>query len=1362
MISPHQKGLLFDSSSTPSLSFAMDALREAALSPTQPPASESVLCTPSNIATPARLEPSQRPFVSPQPHSVGVHFPSSNRHVSPLTQIFRSNSTTTNTQLRLKASHNKPPLPSPSRTPTSNGKRVAGTPSPAPPLRVRNGESTTPCAPSPSTQSDSFASPSVHDHIPATFSGVKTPGSNPIIIQPEHSPSESEKTQLAKEQDPEILASFFKMRSAKMLSPFGNPSKKRARNLTIVDVNTNPLARDKEEASEIPSNVPIDTVLNVPFSLSYGFEETLEVDLGCRASRVPLPYAINIFTFDLEGSIKPHSARLERDPDDKASVLVDILKQEVIFSTVPDEDNEQTNPISDALEEACIVFWAAPDAHAERGYDRFVLTVTDEDGKEYETNVEIRVRKTEPIIAVETEEEAPDVSRTETFIDFPAGCQSSEKSVRIWNKTEGGAPLLLNILMRDCASGVFSIGHNSDDARLCIPMYIPFGESCNFSAKFELVSEAAIDHEFYGFALIKYATILPASVCPEDDAELYHAYDHVLNFTATSAVEAEDHKSGHEVPRPISPEDDELREHRFCHPESALHPEANCILEHSAHSGLLPSTPESSHKEEKSIDSGKSLKNLKSIAVHGSKFRNEGISIEPLPIHVSPGAIEEVPTDTGNPVEYCRVFLHQPPKWIPGQDRKEKTPYGSHPSKEAVSENESAKNPSCDNKIVPMKGQRSFKSNYRSYVSVSMAERLKRLTENESRSQKSLNQNDAKRAPCDRETERGSNVSQIHTKVGSSTDNVTGKPSNGHAKFSELENGPAMKSANSLTIPRAEESARGDSQAKSGTIRSELEGNDAVDTVKSDHGPKHSSVRASRELSNSTMGSTLTTLNFQRRESPSAFEYGTEEIDRSPENAARSSHQSFTTNTSAEDGKRYFGFRRLAKNRKPKIKMPRSIRENGVRIRATCGSAILPLFNASSSSIHVSLEIKKHVGSDAAATVSHKMLALDSQQRTNVIITRMSSKEGHLRIIISGYLRGPVKLSTVYHVPLFVEESPNRVPAATGFAVDRPTITFYKNPSRYQYQSLRVLNGTYRTVHYKVWLGGLRNAMSGCDDCVLSITSEKEGTVEGRKCVTVQVRFDSNNPVQYYRQMLHISMDNSRDKVPIFAYTGSSSIRMSVTKEGLFHAENHGNRSGFVVLSGPEIDSENNVTEKVVLLPKQHRDMVAPYGSGTLIYTGDEIARSRFCDAAKLVANAKREGGEEMCLFLESFDGEEEARQKERLLWHRDTTYSLHYAGRLLGNSVCRYRYDPDERRVVKESKRSNDCGWHASIDGDGYVHIENYDTDKVLNFKCKGAEPMYGKIPPLGDAKLAAFLENVDVYARDTCIELYNERRAG
>ncbi|PXF44919.1 hypothetical protein BWQ96_05283 [Gracilariopsis chorda] len=1372
-----QQRLHFDAAAVPSLNHAMDALREAALTPARPSPSDSLLCTPSTITTPAQLYPTHRPFVSPQPRS-SPH--------SSIAHIFRNNSASANAQLLVKPSHLKPPLPSPARTPSTNANStVVATPSPASALRLRNAHPNTLYTPSPSPNSEAFVSPSVNNQIPATFSAVKTPGANPIITHEEDSPSASVKKQIATSQDPQVLASFFKLRSAKFLSPLGkNHPKKSHRNLAHVDVNANPLACTDQQAASIPTAVQPDTVLNVPFSMSFGFEETLDIQLGCRASRVPLPYAINVFTYDLHGSIKPCTARLERDPDHHPTTLVDFISCDVLFAPAYDHDNEHdhdelNSQSENVVEEACLIFWAAPDAHLDKGHDTFVLTVTDYNGQEYETKVDIHVTKTEPLIAVHTDDEPADISRTETTIEFLPHQSSLEKSVTVWNKTAGEAPLLLNVVMQDCAAGAFSIRQHPDEETLCIPMYIPAGESCSFSARFNLTPDIQGEHECYGIGLVKFATILPSSVSPEDDAELYHSYDHVLNFVGYSTVT----ENPDQLKEQFSPPDhDDLQEHQFCHPEAHLHPAQSCPLEDVA--TYFPSDASQPNSADRSIlDSvrdcirkGTELKMPQLVPRDNVHEKEACVRAEPLPILVSPDAVEPLPEGVSEqPAEYCRMFLHQAPKWTAGQDlpnnqvtrvtRYDKQRPEGKASSKKLEDNQDGRHkpPPIENLKISENGTEKQTPSEAKVVrkDPSTEEQNEGPSSSETRVDGQLEEDRLHATAVQAKTSPAVSADESQPTLQPQPRNALESETMPHTNTQTEEevHGKRISHANS---PDTHHPANEGHVVKNGSRIDRippLERTKLPDRLCVKNRVSTAPRKKAPSLSATSVG-TERTVKFQRR-SATAFENEAreaEEVKSPEEDAVGLSHHSFGTTQSAGNRLPYV-LKRLVKNRKPKIKMPRSVRENGVRILSNCGSAILPLFNATSSPVTVTFELKRYPGSETAAIVSQSMLVLEPQQRTKVVITRLSAKQGHLRIIIASYLRGAVKLSTVYHVPLYLEACRNRLPAATGFAVDRPTITFYNSNSRYQTCSLRVLNGTYGSVPFKVWIGGGKNADND-NGTVFQIISPTEGTVEGRKCVTVEVRFNSSHPVQYYRRMLYISMANNTDKIPIFAYTGSSSVRLSVLDGGIFRAENLGTRSGFVVLSGPEVHSEDNVTEKIVLKPNEKRDLVSPYGSGTIMYTGDEIARSRFCRAVRLSQDARNEVDDEMVLFLGGFNGEENARTTEGLHWPRDTRHSLHYAGRLLGNCIRRYRYDPEQGHIITDRRSTDDSGWQASIDANGYVHIENYDSENKLKFSCKGAEPTVGVIPPLGDAKLAAFVEQVQIFARGTSVELYNQPR--
>lgn len=1018
----------------------------------------------------------------------------------------------------------------------------------------------------------------------------------------------------------------------------------------------------------------------------------------------------------------------------------------------------------------------------DEGHDTFVLTVTDYDGVDYETKVQIHLTKTEPLIAVETDDEPADVSRTETTIEFLRSKSSSEKKITVWNKTAGDAPLLLNVVMDDCAAGAFSLQQHPAEQTPCIPMFIPAGESCSFTARFQLTPDIEGEPEYYGTGLVKFATILPSSVSPDDDAELYHAYDHVLNFVGYST--ATEHPQQLEQ-RLSSPRYDNLQEHHFCQPEAEMHPNQCCPVEdfgayrpseisltRSADHSILDSVRESMRK-------GDRISIPKLGPTHVLREDEVCVRAELLPILASPGAVQVLPEGVSEkPDDYCQMFLHQAPKWTPGQDlpqnqvtgvtrcekqgaeRRTNTEHltsshdglhelppienlnvsGDGAGKPAQSEAKAVESDQIerhlDSEIIAngqVDGDRlpTIAAEAKTVPAVSSDESKPALESHAKRAPESKmppNTNALAREGHERRVSQAQSPGTSHPPDKGHADNSGAKPNRSPLERTKLPDRLCVRNRAS-----------------------------AVPSVRN----RTSAVPRNNILSPSASSTgTERTVKFHRQ-SGTLFENEAQESEgvKSPgQDTVALSHRSFGTTQSAGDRLPNV-LKRLVKSRKPKIKMPRSVRENGVRIRSNSGSAILPLFNATSSPITVTFELKKYPSSKTAAIISQNMLVLEPQQRTKVVITRLSAKQGHMRIIIASYLRGAVKLSTVYHVPLYLEACRNRLPAATGFAVDRPTITFYNSNSQYQTCSLRVLNGTYGSVPFKVWIGGEKTSDKD-KAAVFQIISHTKGTVEGRKSITVQVRFNSSHPVQHYRRMLYISMANNTDKIPIFAYTGSSSVRLSLLEGGMFRAENLGVRSGFVVLSGPEVHSEDNVTEKIVLKPNEKKDLISPYGSGTIMYTGDEIARSRFCRAVRLSPDARNEVGDEMVLFLGDFKGEEGARTTEGLHWPRDTRHSLHYAGRLLGNSIRRYRYDPDQGHIIADRRSTDDVGWQASVDANGYVHIQNYDRENKLKFSCKGAEPSSGLIPPLGDAKLAAFVEQVQILARGTRVDLYNHQR--
>lgn len=453
------------------------------------------------------------------------------------------------------------------------------------------------------------------------------------------------------------------------------------------------------------------------------------------------------------------------------------------------------------------------------------------------------------------------------------------------------------------------------------------------------------------------------------------------------------------------------------------------------------------------------------------------------------------------------------------------------------------------------------------------------------------------------------------------------------------------------------------------------------------------------------------------------------------------------------------GFRQMAKALlkktpavQPKLKMPRKVLQRGLRIKPKSGSTLLPIYNDTSSSLNVHVSVKKSLLSKPAVTLETTFVAIRSGQSLDLKINRAKAEKGEAVVVLECVTTGETKsASTIYNVPLKVEAAERRVPTVQGFAVDRPTLTFHNPKGSARICQVRILNGTQTAAKFKVWIGDDENQQSHMvnGESIFTILSDSKGVIQPGKHISVLVSFDCEAGNSCYRQDLNVSVAGRVDNIPMFGYSGASDLKLSLTKGGLVRVRNVGNRSGFVVLTGPEIESESNEVERVIVQPGTAREFQLPYGTGTTIYTGDEIARSRMCRALSLFDPER--GGEDEGLFTGKFEGSEDARKREKLNWKKDNRYTLHYAGRLLDSNVVRYELDPVELKIVRfdENQREADVNWQATID-DGYVHIENYDPKRRLKFRAYGAEPAYGTVPPLGDAKLAAFTDVVRVKGRD------------
>lgn len=328
------------------------------------------------------------------------------------------------------------------------------------------------------------------------------------------------------------MPEVFQARSAKITAPiFPNLARHRPEaNRRFLDpsesleVSVNPFT-DGLERCALPSHIVPEIVHEVEFSSLVGFEETIDIDLGHRVARVPLPYAINIRVVQLDGSIRPVSANLETDPDYPNSTLLSVISETVNFET----DG------AGGYEDMMLTFWAAPDTSDQESSASLVLTVIDEEGITHETTLNLGAEGTEPIIAVKRPKFASKSNRQDTDISFDKAEQTEEEVVTVWNETKHDAPLFINVIVTESGGGVFSIARDGEESCECIPTTIPACSSFSFTAQFKRPQHEGSNRFYLGTILIKLGRMTSKHDDQFKSRDYNLAFDHVISLRATAA-----------------------------------------------------------------------------------------------------------------------------------------------------------------------------------------------------------------------------------------------------------------------------------------------------------------------------------------------------------------------------------------------------------------------------------------------------------------------------------------------------------------------------------------------------------------------------------------------------------------------------------------------------------------------------------------------------------------------------------------------------------------------------------------------------------------------------------------------------------
>lgn len=1280
------------------------------------------------------------------------------------------------------------------------------------------------------------------------------------------------------------MPEVFKSRSAKITSPifpeFASPCFQKHRVVSNVpepppDVRVNPLAGDPEGEAALPPGIIPEIVHEVEFGLYYGFEEAIEVELGYRAMRVPLPYAINVRVVETDGEICPASAKLETNPDCPNSMLLSVISGSVNFES----DGE-----GGGYEDVVLTFWAAPDTASVHNTASLLLTVTDVDGTLYETTLELCAEGTEPMIAVERPRLQSRSNRQDTQITFDKGEGTEEELVTVWNETKHDAPLLINVVVTDSGRGVFSIGRDSDDRCECIPITIPACSAVSFVVRFDLSQVETIRSFYHGTILIKLGCIFPKGVHRWKNRDFNLAFDHVLSMQAKGSD-----GPCEEVGTPDTTID--LQSQTISEDSTYLYSEDTPMQPASHLRSPAPpkSISTSSSQQTESVPDETPEADIESHPgdVHGtfsvgSEAGTDIVDFEPLDVVISACGLEPVPEGIDQGPLYEGVFsLLEPVEWVlcetseglseetdvqydyssttgnrgsmvsavSGEDirglrRRVNSDNWAHSTKQTqleespkpwISSLGTREGPQIASSWTQMAGMNTKQNGGEPENPVHsglgackrdhLGQKTVQLLETETHFSPCLNRQAASQLPettpfgklvgyvDERACSRVSQNTPFGRLVGYSPDRrrLDSLPSVRKLGFGEGSDYPDEEVFERVSTLRKNGSTGVMGGAAAGLFTAMLgtppKGIDGMRTglvhdqpkvpiskavlshertgarctrssrnADSDTTASHENVRGGSNVVNPEPLTPQDEISYQvtrskktsgkpplgRRSKGSS----TREIELFNVPDQRGSHgtrrnqaslSSFSSALTITGGTSLSAMGAISRDARPKLRLPRKIQKNGVLLVAGAGSVLFPLCSGTKSEMEVEIQVKPAEDSNVCVKAEPSFLVLHSGQRAEVVFSRYSASEGKMNVfLVCRSLKHPEDV-TSYRVPLTVE-SASRISSSKRFSIDRPTLTFYNPDEASREKRFRVFNGTSRREAVQIWIGP-REEGEDKDNLgsAFKLLSPAMGFLEPQTSLNVDVFFNGGEETEYHYEDLNIKMGHQVETVRMFGYNGGSEIQMEFTEDKVLRARNVGCRYGFVLITGPEHESEDAFAEKAVLAPGEELEFEMPYGSGSLIYTGDEISRIRFCTALIVDPTRCTDHVEQKKLFSDWFQGQERATAAENLHFTTEKKYTLHYASRMFYLGLQQFSFDVDHERVLPTtaSERNREQNWRASMDRDGFVHISNNDPVESLAYEMEGADPKRGVIPPLGDARNAPYRERVTVRSRGVTLEL-------
>jgi hypothetical protein len=262
----------------------------------------------------------------------------------------------------------------------------------------------------------------------------------------------------------------------------------------------------------------------------------LDIDLGTRAVRAALPYAVRL--------------ELPAGAAGTATMQVVRHKSRNMFVLAVDE-RVQIDEFAGGDEDALLIFWASPTSP---GQSACAILDIDVDGSSL--RICINMTGCLPLFNVLPESSNPDHNSSKPVVPTPRnatdisfgvagpGCDESivdvDRVVTILNQTDDGAPLLVQIALADNADGKFAIAPGPElETRQFLLAKLDGDAEYSFVVRCSQSRSSApdcgdSDAELLGHILISLPTFVAKPTSSDVDLDLLHHFDFVVNLIRPS------------------------------------------------------------------------------------------------------------------------------------------------------------------------------------------------------------------------------------------------------------------------------------------------------------------------------------------------------------------------------------------------------------------------------------------------------------------------------------------------------------------------------------------------------------------------------------------------------------------------------------------------------------------------------------------------------------------------------------------------------------------------------------------------------------------------------------------------------------